>query len=164
VRRALTYVVENGERFDPGVRLDCLDALKAVAREREVRAALMTAAQKDSNPAVRMKALDALRDSVADESVREVLLDILQRDTNPGVRVEAVNLLVRSLGHDSSGAPLPGAPIAAPEIADVTSPSEDASIDRTLRALERLQRQDPSRYVRLRSAAALRQIGPRELQ
>jgi len=27
-----------------------------------------------------------------------------------------------------------------------------------------LQRRDPSRYVRLRSAAALRQIGPREAQ
>jgi len=164
VRRVLTYVIENGERFDPGVRLDCLDALKAVAREREVRTALLTAAQKDSNPAVRMKALDALRDSVADEPVREVLLDILQRDTNPGVRVEAVNLLVRSLGHDSSGAPLPGAPIAVPEDSDAAPLAGDPSIDRTLRALERLQRQDPSRYVRLRSAAALRQIGPRELQ
>jgi hypothetical protein len=27
-----------------------------------------------------------------------------------------------------------------------------------------LQRSDPNRYVRLRSAAALRQIGPRDLQ
>jgi hypothetical protein len=101
---------------------------------------------------------------VADDAVREVLLNILQRDTNPGVRVEAVNLLVRSLGHDSSGAPLPGAPLAVPEAPSTTLPAEEASIDRTLRELERLQRQDPSRYVRLRSAAALRQIGPRELQ
>jgi hypothetical protein len=164
VRRVLTYVVENGERFDPGVRLDCLDALKAVAREREVRTALLTAAQKDSNPAVRMKALEALRDSVADEAVREVLLDVLQRDTNPGVRVEAVNLLVRSLGHDSAGGSLPGAAMVAPENTNAAAIVENASVDRTLRALERLQRQDPSRYVRLRSAAALRQIGPRELQ
>ena len=164
VRRVLTYVIENGERFNPGVRLDCVDLLKAVAREQEVQAALMTAAQRDSNPAVRMKALDALRDSVADEAVRVLLLDILQQDTNPGVRVEAVNLLVRSLGHDSSGAPLPGAPIPFPDITDAPSLAGDASINRTIRALERLQRQDPSRYVRLRSAAALRQIGPRELQ
>jgi HEAT repeat protein/putative zinc finger protein len=158
VRRVLTYVVANGERFDPGVRLDCLDALKSIAREQEVRSALMVAAQRDQNAAVRMKALDALRDSVKEESVREVLIDVLQQDTNPGVRVEAVNLLVRSLGHDSSGAPLPDA-----EVAPDTTVS-DASMVRALRALERLQRQDPSRYVRLRSGAALRQIGPRELQ
>ena len=30
--------------------------------------------------------------------------------------------------------------------------------------LQDLQRRDPNRYVRLRSAAALRQIGPREVQ
>jgi hypothetical protein len=159
VRRVLTYVVENGERFDSGVRLDCLDALRTIAREHEVRGALMVAAQKDQNAAVRMKALDALRDSVEEEPVRELLLNVLQRDANPGVRVEAVNLLVRSLGHDSSGAPLPDAVVLQ------DSPmGADASIDRAWRALERLQRKDPSRYVRLRSAAALRQIGPRELQ
>jgi len=160
VRRVLTYVVENGQRFDPGVRMDCLDALKTVAREQEVQSALMVAVQRDQSAAVRMKALDALRDSVQEESVREVLIDVLQRDTNPGVRVEAVNLLVRSLGHDSSGEPLPDASI----LSDVSSSAGDASVERAWRALERLQRQDPSRYVRLRSAAALRQIGPRELQ
>jgi HEAT repeat protein/putative zinc finger protein len=156
VRRVLTYVVENGQRFDPGVRLDCLDALRSVARDREVRSVLMAAAQRDQNAAVRMKALDALRESVQEESVREVLIDVLQQDTNPGVRVEAVNLLVRSLGHDPSGTP-------DTETAPETIAS-DASMVRALRALERMQRQDPSRYVRLRSGAALRQIGPRELQ
>jgi HEAT repeat protein len=39
-----------------------------------------------------------------------------------------------------------------------------ASVDRVVRALEDLRRRDPNRYVRLRSAAALRQIGPRDLQ
>jgi HEAT repeat protein/putative zinc finger protein len=161
VRRVLTYVVENGERFDPGVRLDCVEALKAVARDREVRSALLAAAKRDQNAAVRMKALDALRDSVGEEPVREALLDVLQRDMNPGVRVEAVNLLVRSLGHEVSGGSQSEAVISLPEAPEGPS---DASIERTLRALERLQRQDPSRYVRLRSAAALRQIGPREVQ
>src|SRR5262249_17930417 len=152
VRSVLTYVGENGQRFDPGVRLDCLDALKTVAREQEVRNALMVAAQRDQNAAVRMKALEALRDSVEEESVREVLIDVLQQDTNPGVRVEAVNLLVRSLGHDASGAPLPPGAV----VADSPAVAGGASIERAWRALERLQRQDPSRYVRLRSAAALR--------
>ena len=42
--------------------------------------------------------------------------------------------------------------------------AEDQSVERVVRALEQMQRRDPSRYVRLRSAAALRQIGPREVQ
>jgi hypothetical protein len=40
----------------------------------------------------------------------------------------------------------------------------DESAERVIRTLEKLQKRDPSQYVRLRSAAALRQIGPRELQ
>src|ERR1700692_2930925 len=47
VRRVLTYVVANGERFDPGVRLDCLDALKARSDDEQVRRALVVAARKD---------------------------------------------------------------------------------------------------------------------
>ena len=40
----------------------------------------------------------------------------------------------------------------------------DESAERVIRPLEKLQKRDPSQYVRLRSAAALRQIGPRELE
>lgn len=163
MRRVLTYVVENGERFDAGVRLDCLDALKAAARDEQVRNALMAAARKDQNPAVRMKALESLRDAAADDSVRQVFLDALQQDNNPGVRVEAVNLLVGSLDHESPEASTvdPNAPVTAPT-AEQDQPSSD--IERVVRVLQQLQRRDPSRYVRLRSAAALRQIGPREVQ
>lgn len=159
VRRVLTYVVENGERFDPGVRLDCLEALKPKIHDAQVRGALMAAARKDQNPAVRMKALESLRDAAGDEAVRETLLDALEHDPNPGVRVEAVNLLVRSLG---AGVPdLPEVtPLPAPEAIGPEAPS----VARVMRTLEELQRRDPNRYVRLRSAAALRQIAPRELQ
>jgi hypothetical protein len=161
VRRVLTYVVTNGERFDPGVRLDCLDVLKTRTGDKDVRHALLAAARKDQNAAVRMKALEALRDSAADDAVRDTLLEALQHDANPGVRVEAVNLLVRSLGSETPAeAPAPGAP---PEIAGAQIPP-DPSVDRVIRALEGLQHRDPNRYVRLRSAAALRQIGPREVQ
>lgn len=161
VRRVLTYVVANGERFDPGVRLDCLDALRARTGDLEVRRALLAAARRDPNAAVRMKALEALRDSASDDSVRETLLDALQHDANPGVRVEAVNLLVRSL----EGEPFeePG-DLGAPSIAVGAAPVADPSAERVVRALVELQRRDPNRYVRLRSAAALRQIGPRDLQ
>jgi HEAT repeats len=164
VRRILTYVVANGERFDPGVRLDCLDALRARTGDAEVRRALLAAARKDQNPAVRMKALEALRDSAANDAVRDTLLDALEHDANPGVRVEAVNLLVRSLDGESEeavGAPKePQAP-PAPEMSSVPT---DPSVSRVIRALESLQRRDPSRYVRLRSAAALRQIASRDQQ
>jgi HEAT repeats len=161
VRRVLTYVVMNGERFDPGVRLDCLDVLRTRTGDKDVRHALLSAARTDQNAAVRMKALEALRDSAADDAVRDTLLEALQHDANPGVRVEAVNLLVRSLEGDTPAEP--PAPGTAPEMAGAQIPP-DPSVDRVIHALEGLQQRDPNRYVRLRSAAALRQIGPREVQ
>jgi hypothetical protein len=168
MRRVLTYVLENGDRFDAGVRLDCLDALKAGVRDGQVRRALISAARQDQNPAVRMKALESLRDAAADDNVRQVLLEALEHDGNPGVRVEAVNLLVRSLERESSDFPAvaPGAP-AMPSVAPSAEPRSaagDPSVERVVRVLHQLQRRDPNRYVRLRSAAALRQIGPREVQ
>jgi hypothetical protein len=161
VRRVLTYVVANGERFDPGVRLDCLDALKTRSDDAQVRRALVTAARKDQNAAVRLKALDALRNSTGEDSVRETLLEALRHDANPGVRVEAVNLLVRSLQGDGQDKPEVLGELPSAELATL---SGDDSVDRVVRALEDLQRRDPNRYVRLRSAAALRQIGARDVQ
>ena len=161
VRQVLTYVVMNGERFDPGVRLDCLDVLKTRTGDKDVRHALLAAARKDQNAAVRMKALEALRDSAADDAVRDTLLEALQHDANPGVRVEAVNLLVRSLEGEAPGEH--EAAVASPEISGAQIPA-DPSVGRVIRALEGLQHRDPNAYVRLRSAAALRQIGPRDTQ
>ena len=168
VRRVLTYVVKSGDRFDPGMRLDCLDALKERAQDLEVRGALLAAARKDQNPAVRLKALEALRDSVSEEPVRELLLNTLKHDTNPGVRVEAVNLLVGSLDNrppDLDALPVaPATPAVAAMPATPASEEEDASFEHVVKVLQQLQRRDPNPYVRLRSAAALRQIGPREVQ
>jgi anti-sigma factor RsiW len=174
VRRVLTYVVRNSDRFDAGVRLDCLDALKARVHDGEIRGALLDAIRHDQNPAVRMKALEALREVAGQEDVREALLNRLNIDSNPGVRVEAVNLLVHSLemaalrqGPDAPELPdssdFDVAPVSP--VAPVTSLTvSDPSVQRVVRALEDLQHSDPNRYVRLRSAAALRQIGPREIQ
>lgn len=167
IRGVLTYVVENGERFDAGVRLDCLEALKAAARDQQVRRALIAAARKDQNPAVRMKALESLRAAASDDDVRQTLLDALEHDANPGVRVEAVNVLVGSLQHGDSeemAAPEPPATTAPAIAGRPERPEDDPSLERVVRALQQLQHRDPSRYVRLRSAAALRQIGPREVQ
>ena len=168
VRQVLTYVVQNSDRFNAGVRLDCLDALKAAVRDQQVRGALLNAARKDQNPAVRLKALDALRDAAGEDDVRQTLLDALQHDTNPGVRVEAVNLLVGSLDGaappDVSAPMSPEVPAVAPTPAPRVPGEEDPSFEHVVKVLQELQRRDPSRYVRLRSAAALRQIGPREVQ
>jgi hypothetical protein len=166
MRRLLTYVLQNGERFDAGVRLDCLEALKAAARDLQVRAALLNAARKDENPAVRMKAVEALRNQAGEEEVRKMLLEALERDNNPGVRVEAVNVLVGSLDEETpvaAPAQPEGSETAPPEAESRASGSEDPSFDRVVRVLQQLQHSDPSPYVRLRSAAALRQIGPREV-
>jgi hypothetical protein len=170
VRRVLTYVVKNSDRFDAGVRLDCLDALRTRVHDEEIRSALYEAARRDQNPAVRMKALETLRDVAGDEDVRDVLLEALNNDLNPGVRVEAVNLLVRSLEVESMpqapappGSPESDLPMVAPT-APVALSSADPSVQRVVRALEILQHRDPNRYVRQRSAAALRQIGPPDLQ
>jgi len=165
VRQILMYMVENSERFDAGVRLDCLDALKAAVRDEQVRGALLSAARRDQNPAVRMKALEALRDTAGEDDVRQALLDALKHDSNPGVRVEAVNLLVGSLDNrppETDTAPeAPETPVRA---APRPSAEEDASFEHVVSVLQELQRRDPNPYVRLRSAAALRQIGPREMQ
>lgn len=160
MKRFLTYVVASGNQFDAGVRLDCLEALKARTGDREVRHSLIIAARMDQNAAVRMKALEALRDAAADVSVREVILEALQHDDNPGVRVEAVDLLVRSLEQNESSTEVH----RMQEQPETAPGSGDASLQGVMRALEELQHEDPSHYVRLRSAAALRQIGPRELQ
>ena len=168
VRRVLTYVIANGERFDPGTRLDCLDAVKARTDDEHVRKALVKAARTDKNDAVRLKALDALRDYTHEAPVRDTLLDALHHDANPGVRVEAVNLLVNSLGGDTE---LMSTEDSLPVVATPPSNTEPAAINgdgadvgRVVRALQDLQRRDPNRYVRMRSAAALRQIGSRDMQ
>jgi HEAT repeats/Putative zinc-finger len=170
VQTVLTFVVRNDKRFDSGMRLDCLDALKARAADLKVRAALLDAARKDQNPAVRLKALEALRDAGVDSTVREALLDALQHDSNPGVRVEAVNLLVRSLEEAPAQSLVPPPP-QEPEMpsgpmmqAGTIAVPNDGSIANVIRTLESLQQNDPSRYVRLRSAAALREISSRSDQ
>lgn len=166
VRNVLTYVVKNGERFDSGMRLDCLDALKSRAEDAEVRMALLAAARKDQNPAVRLKALEALRDAGVDSMVRQALLDSLKHDSNPGVRVEAVNLLVRSLEEAPSQtlATLPQIATGPMAQASAGRAPVDGSVESLIQTLEHLQHTDPSLYVRLRSAAALREINARNDQ
>jgi hypothetical protein len=138
VERALTFVLQNGERFDPSARLDSLDVLRASAADPEVRRALCAACRADHNPGVRMKALESLEGFEQDPIVRQTLLDVLQGDSNSGVRVEAINLLVNSLRPGTGSSP------ADPQ---------------TLSVLRDRVRNDPNNYVRMQSAAALRELG-----
>jgi hypothetical protein len=138
VERALTFVLENGQRFDPDARLDSLDVLRTRAADHEVRRSLCAAARMDRNPGVRMKAIEALQGFEQDPAVRQTLLDALQSDDNSGVRVEAINVIVGALqSKNGSGVPDP----------------------QTLEVLRDRLRNDPNNYVRLQSAAALRELG-----
>jgi HEAT repeat protein len=138
VERALTYLLENSQRFDPDTRLDSLDVLRTRAADPGVRRTLCAAARMDADPGVRMKALEAMQGFEQDPMVHETLLDALQNDNSTWVRVEAINLLVASLqSQNGSAAPDP----------------------QTLDVLRDRLRNDPNHYVRLQCAAALRQLG-----
>jgi HEAT repeats len=141
VQRALTFLLENGQRFDPDVRLDSLDVLRMNAADPDVRRTLCAACRLDRNPGVRIKALEALQGFEQDPSVRAALLDALESDANSGVRVEAIHLLRAAL-QSEAGSGASGGP--DPQIAEVLR--------------DRLHN-DPNPTVRQQSAAALRQIG-----
>ena len=139
VQRVLTYMVANSQRFDPGVLLDSLDLLRPSAADPHVRRALCSAALQDENPGVRLKALETLRGYGQDALVRQTLLEALRKDANCGVRVEALSALVATIG--------------APD--DSATETRDTEI---VSALRESRDADPNQYVRMVSAAALRQI------
>jgi anti-sigma factor RsiW len=141
VQRALTFLLENGQRFDPNVRLDSLDVLRMNAGDPDVRRTLCAAARLDRNPAVRIKALEALQGFEEDPSVREALLDALEIDSNSGVRDAAIRLLRTALQSERESGATNG----------VDAQTVDVLRDRL--------RNDPSPSVRQQSAAALHELG-----
>jgi hypothetical protein len=139
VKSALLSVLSGGGHFCPDIRLDAVECLRGRSNDPEVRSALCRAVRKDHNAAVRLKAIEALDGAGSQEVVRETLLDALVSDQNPGVRIEAVNAL-RNMAANGQMNP------------------DDHTVD-VLR--ERMQN-DPNTYIRLQSAAAIRDIGPRQ--
>jgi hypothetical protein len=139
VKRVLLYVLHNNQRFDPDVRLDAVELLRTRNNDPDVRSALCHAVHTDRNAAVRLKALEALNGAEPQDLVRQTLLDALVDDQNPGVRIEAINTL-RGLA-------------AAGKV---------ESDDHMLAVLRDRMRKDPSTYIRLQSAAAIRDLGPRQ--
>lgn len=76
--------------------------------------------------------------------------------------MEAVNLLVHSL---ENAQVQPVIPMQSPDMLQTGTPNpQDGSIANVIRTLGDLQSSDPSRYVRLRSASALREISARSEQ
>lgn len=139
VKRTLLYILRNNERFDSDVRLSAVDLLRARNNDPEVRSVLCQAVHKDRNAAVRLKALEALNGAEPQDLVRNTLLDALVDDQNPGVRVEAINAL-RSMA----------------------SKGQVVSDDHMLSVLRDRMQKDPNTYIRLQSAAAIRDFGPRQ--
>jgi HEAT repeat protein len=117
-----------------GIRRDTLDALRARTANPAVRAALLYTLEHDRNVGNRLAALDAVRGMEGGNDLERSLLQVLEHDNNMGVRVESVDAVVdhfEKAGRD----------------------------DAVLNALQRLARNDPSCYVRLKCASALRKLG-----
>jgi hypothetical protein len=139
VKRALLNVLRNNERSDPDVRLNAVELLRARTNDPEVRSVLCHAVRTDHNAAVRLKALEALNGAEPQDIIRQTMLDALVDDQNPGVRIEAINSL-----------------------REMAAKGQVESDDHMLAVLRGLMEKDPSTYIRLQSAAAIRDLGPRQ--
>jgi len=139
VKRVLLDVLRNNEKFDPDVRLSAVELLRTRTNDPEVRSVLCHAVHTDHNAAVRLKALEALNGAEPQDIIRQTMLDALVDDQNPGVRIEAMNSL-----------------------RDMAAKGQVESDAHTLAVLRGLMEKDPSTYIRLQSAAAIRDLGPRQ--
>jgi hypothetical protein len=137
VKQVLCYVLRNNTRFSPDVRLDSVELLRQRSNDADVRQALCQAVHTDHNPAVRLKALEALQGAEPLDLVRQTLVDALLDDSNTGVRIEAINTL-RGLARQ-------GKVLSDPRVVEV---------------LRERTRKDPNAYIRIESAAAIRDLGP----
>ncbi|MGA8231456.1 MAG: HEAT repeat domain-containing protein [Candidatus Acidiferrales bacterium] len=139
IEQVLLNILRNNQRYDADVRLDAVELLRPRNKESDVRQALCQTVRTDRNAAVRLKALEALSGSDAQDDVQGTLLAALVGDSNPGVRIEAINSL-RAMAENGQMESDPG----------------------TMAILRERMHKDPSTYIRLQSAAAIRDLGPRE--
>ena len=128
--RIRQVLVQAVEGYDnPGIRHDSMEMLARQADNPAVRSALLYAIQNDPNVGVRLDALnDAAQRMEWCPELRQTLFNAVEHDRNAGVRVTAIDLLV--------------------DHADQT----------TLPELQRLAANDPDRYVRLKSVAAIHKL------
>jgi hypothetical protein len=138
VKNALLYVLRNNQRFGPDVRLDAVDLLSTRSGDPEVRSALNRVVETDRDPAVRLKALDALNGSARQDMVRNTLLGALEDDRDSDIRVEAIDSLRR-----------------------LVESGQIASDDGVLAVLRDRMGHDSIPYIRLQSAAVIRELDSR---
>ncbi len=138
VKNLLLNVLAGGDRFSPDVRLDAVDLLRTRNNDPDVREALCQAVRNDRNAAVRLKALEALNGAEPQDIIQQTLVGALLDDQNPGVRVEAVN-----------------------ELRDMASRGQVSADTQLVSVLQDRMAKDPNAYIRLQSAAAMRDLGPR---
>jgi hypothetical protein len=112
-----------------GIRRDTLDVLRARGNSPNFRQALLYAMRHDKNVGMRLEALDAVRGLEWGSDLKQAFLDTVERDANPGMRVAAIDVLARHA---------------------------DESV---LPALLRVAASDSCRYVRLKSASAVMELG-----
>jgi hypothetical protein len=139
VKSVLMWVLRNSQRFDADTRMNAVELLRARNNDADVRSELCHTVHTDHNAAVRLKALEALDGAEPQDIIQRTLLDALVDDQNPGVRVEAINALraMAAKGQVESDAHL-------------------------LAVLRERMHKDPSTYIRLQSAAAIQDLGPRQ--
>ncbi len=137
VKNVLCYILQNSERFGADVRLNAADLLRARHNDPDVRSVLCHAVRSDRNAAVRLKALDALNGAAPHDMIRQTILDALVGDRDPGVRIEAINELRGMAAKGEFG-------------------SDD---DHLLSVLRDRMQTDSNTYIRLQSAAAIRDLG-----
>jgi hypothetical protein len=138
VKNALLYVLRNNQRFGPDVRLNAVDLLSTRSGDPEVRSTLNRVVETDRDPAVRLKALDALNGSARQDMVRNTLLGALEDDQDSDVRVEAIDSLRR-----------------------LVESGQIASDDGVLAVLRDRMGHDSNPYIRLQSAAVIRDLDSR---
>jgi len=128
--RIQQVLVSTVKSYDnPGIRRDTLDALRARASNPNFREALLYSMRHDPNAGNRLEALDTVRSLDWGPDLEKAFLDAVERDDNPGVRVAAIDVLMSHLD------------------------------DSVLPVLERLAGSERNRYVRLKCAAAVRELG-----
>ncbi|MGB8542956.1 MAG: HEAT repeat domain-containing protein [Candidatus Acidiferrales bacterium] len=139
VKSVLMFILRNNQRFDADARLNAVELLRARNKDADIRSALCQTVHTDHNAAVRLKALEALDGAEPHDIVQQTLLDALVDDQNPGVRVEAINAL-RAMA----------------------AKGQVESDDHLVSVLRERMQKDPSTYIRLQSAAAIQDLGPRQ--
>jgi hypothetical protein len=97
IQQILTYALVKEQ--NDGVRLRAVNTIganKQASSDSQVKEALITALQTDSNDAVRKEAMVVLKTLPFDKDIQEAFLYVLERDPNAALRIDAIKSLENS--------------------------------------------------------------------